>query len=137
MRWMPLPDSERSCIFLPRRHRFMYGTEKMKNKIFRRFFFYCKNGATFGFRGRSIFLFSLMDPYFRLFYSSIFKFFPMTLFLIRSFMLYPCAKEGKVVFLFLDKSFYTHRGILYCRITILSSKEYYTARRLFASCVRR
>lgn len=90
----------------------MYGTEKMKNKIFRRFFSCYKNGATFGFRGRSIFL-------------------------IRGFMLYPCAKEGKVVFLFLDKSFYTHRGILYCRITILSSKEYYTARRLFASCVRR
>ena len=115
----------------------MYGTEKMKNKIFRRFFSYYKNGATFGFRGRSIFLFSLTGPYFRIFYSSIFKFFPMTLFLIRGFMLYPCAKEGKVVFLFLDKSFYTHRGILYCRITILSSKEYYTARRLFASCVRR
>lgn len=90
----------------------MYGTEKMKNKIFRRFFSYYKNGATFGFRGRSIFL-------------------------IRGFMLYPCAKEGKVVFLFLDKSFYTHREILYCRITIRSSKEYYTARRLFASCVRR
>ena len=33
----------------------MYGTEKMKNKIFRRFFSYYKNGATFGFRGRSIF----------------------------------------------------------------------------------
>ena len=72
----------------------MYGTEKMKNKIFRRFFSYYKNGATFGFRGRSIFL-------------------------IRGFMLYPCAEEGKVVFLFLDKSFYTHREILYCRITIL------------------
>lgn len=90
----------------------MYGTEKTKNKIFRRFFSCYKNGATFGFRGRSIFL-------------------------IRGFMLYPCAKEGKVVFLFLDKSFYTHREILYCRITILSAKEYYTARRLFASCVRR
>ena len=90
----------------------MYGTEKMKNKIFRRFFSCYKNGATFGFRGRSIFL-------------------------IRGFMLYPCAKEGKVVFLFLDKSFYTHREILYCRMIILSSKEYYTARRLFASCVRR
>ena len=90
----------------------MYGTGKMKNNIFRRFFSCYKNGATFGFRGRSIFL-------------------------IRGFMLYPCAKEGKVVFLFLDKSFYTHIGILYCRITILSSKEYYTARRLFASCVRR
>ena len=90
----------------------MYGTEKTKNKIFRRFFSCYKNGATFGFRGRSIFL-------------------------IRGFMLYPCAKEGKVVFLFLDKSFYTHREILYCRITILSSREYYTARRLFASCVRR
>ena len=90
----------------------MYGTEKTKNKIFRRFFSCYKNGATFDFRGRSIFL-------------------------IRGFMLYPCAKEGKVVFLFLEKSFYTHREILYCRITILSSKEYYTARRLFASCVRR
>ena len=137
MRWMPLPDSERSCIFLPRRHRFMYGTEKMKNKIFRRFFSYIKMERLSVFEVVLFFLFSLMDPYFRLFYSSIFKFFPMTLFLIRGFMLYPCAKEGKVVFLFLDKSFYTHRGILYCRITILSAKEYYTARRLFASCVRR
>lgn len=115
----------------------MSETERMKNKFLRGFFSYYKNGATFGFRGRSIFLFSLMDPYFRLFYSPIFKFFPRTLFLIRDFMLYPCAQEGKVVFLFLDKSFYTHREILYCRITILSSKEYYTARRLFASCVRR
>ena len=66
----------------------MYGTEKMKNKIFRRFFSYYKNGATFGFRGRSIFLFSLMGPYFRIFYSSIFKFFPMTLFLIRGLWLF-------------------------------------------------
>ena len=113
----------------------MYGTEKMKNKIFRRFFSYYKNGATFGFRGRSIFLFS--GSIFSTFYSAIFQYFPMTFFLIRGFMLYPCAKEGKVVFLFLDKSFYTHREILYCRITILSSKEYYTARRLFASCARR
>ena len=137
MRWMPLPDSERSCIFLPRRHRFMSGTERMKNNIFRRFFSCYKNGATFGFRGRSIFLFSLMDSYFRLFYSSIFKFFPMTLFLIRGFMLYPCAKEGKVVFLFLDKSFYTRRRTCSLPVLLLSSEEYDTARRFFSSCIRR
>ena len=119
----------------------MYGTEKMKNKIFRRFFGdfspAIKMERLSVFEVVLFFLFSPMGPYFRLFYSSIFKFFPMTLFLIRGIMLYPCAKEGKVVFLFLDKSFYTHREILYCRMTILSSKEYYTARRLFASCVRR
>ena len=51
----------------------MYGTEKMKNKIFRRFFSYYKNGATFGFRGRSIF----------------FELFPMALFLICGFMAIP------------------------------------------------
>ena len=34
----------------------MSGTERMKNNIFRRFFSYYKNGATFDFRGRSIFL---------------------------------------------------------------------------------
>ena len=34
----------------------MYGTERMKNNIFWRFLSYYKNGATFGFRGRSIFL---------------------------------------------------------------------------------
>ena len=115
----------------------MYGTEKMKNKIFRRFFSYYKNGATFGFRGRSIFLFSLMDPYFRLFYSSIFKFFPMNLFLIRGFMLYPCAKEGKVVFLFLDKSFYTRRRTCSLPVLLLSPEEYDTAGRFFFSCKRR
>ena len=137
MRWMPLPDSERCCIFLPRRQRFMSGTERMKNNIFRRFFSCYKNGATFGFRGRSIFLFSLMDSYFRLFYSSIFKFFPMTLFLIRGFMLYPCAKEGKVVFLFLDKSFYTRRRTRSLPVLLLSPEEYDTARRFFSSCIRR
>ena len=34
----------------------MSGTERMKNNIFRRFFSYYKNGATFDFRGRAIFL---------------------------------------------------------------------------------
>ena len=70
---MPLPDSERCCIFLPRRHRFMSGTERMKNNIFRRFFSYCKNGATFDFRGRSIFFDFLLIAYFRIFpYDSLF-----------------------------------------------------------------
>lgn len=114
----------------------MYGTEKMKNKIFRRFFSYIKMERLSVFEVVLFFIFS-NGSIFSTLYSSIFKFFLMTLFLIRGFMLYPCAKEGKVVFLFLDKSFYTHREILYCRITIRSSKEYYTARRLFASCVRR
>ena len=89
----------------------MYGTEKTKNKIFRRFFSCYKNGATFGFRGRSIFL-------------------------IRGFMLYPCAKEGKVVFLSLDKSFYARRRYS-LPVLLLSPKEYDIARRFFSSCIRR
>ena len=51
----------------------MYGTEKTKNKIFRRFFSCYKNGATFGFRGRSIFFDFLLIAYFRIFpYGSLF-----------------------------------------------------------------
>ena len=90
----------------------MSGTERMKNNIFRRFFSYYKNGATFDFRGRSIFL-------------------------IRGFMLYPCAQEGKDVFLFLDKSFYTRRRTRSLLVLLLSPEEYDTARRFFASCIRR
>jgi len=45
----------------------MSGTERMKNNIFRRFFSYCKNGATFDFRGRSIFFDFLLIAYFRIF----------------------------------------------------------------------
>ncbi len=51
----------------------MYETERMKNKNFRRFFSYYKNGATFGFRGRSIFFDFLLIAYFRIFpYGSLF-----------------------------------------------------------------
>ena len=51
----------------------MSGTERMKNNIFRRFFSYCKNGATFDFRGRSIFFDFLLIAYFRIFpYGSLF-----------------------------------------------------------------
>ena len=45
----------------------MSGTERMKNNIFWRFFSYYKNGATFGFRGRSIFFAFFLIAYFRLF----------------------------------------------------------------------
>ena len=51
----------------------MSGTERMKNNIFRRFFSYYKNGATFDFRGRSIFFDFLLIAYFRIFpYGSLF-----------------------------------------------------------------
>jgi len=49
--------------------------------------------------------------------------------------LYPCAKEGKVVFLSLDKSFYTRRRTCSLPVLLLSSEEYDTARRFFSSCI--
>lgn len=51
----------------------MSGTERMKNKNFRRFFSCYKNGATFGFQGRSIFFDFLLIAHFRIFpYDSLF-----------------------------------------------------------------
>lgn len=51
----------------------MYETERMKNKFLRGFFSYYKNGATFDFRGRSIFFDFLLIAYFRRFpYGSLF-----------------------------------------------------------------
>ncbi len=51
----------------------MYETERMKNKFLRGLFSYYKNGATFGFRGRSIFFDFLLIAYFRIFpYDSLF-----------------------------------------------------------------
>lgn len=51
----------------------MSGTERMKNKFLRGFFSYYKNGATFGFRDRSIFFDFLLIAYFRIFpYGSLF-----------------------------------------------------------------
>ncbi len=76
----------------------MYGTEKMKNNIFRRFFSYCKNGATFDFRGRSIFFDFLLIAYFRIFpYGSLFD--------LRLYGYTLVLKREKLYFYFWTKAF--------------------------------
>ena len=61
----------------------MSGTERMKNNIFRRFFSYYKNGATFDFRGRSIFL--ILNEYRT----------RSVRYLVHGFMVIPLCERGK------------------------------------------
>ena len=76
----------------------MSGTERMKNNIFRRFFSYCKNGATFDFRGRSIFFDFLLIAYFRIFpYGSLFD--------LRLYGYTLVLKREKLYFYFWTKAF--------------------------------
>ena len=76
----------------------MYGTERMKNKIFRRFFSYYKNGATFDFQGRSILFDFLLIAYFRIFpYGSLFD--------LRLYGYTLVLKREKLYFYFWTKAF--------------------------------
>lgn len=77
----------------------MSETERMKNKFLRGFFSYYKNGATFDFRGRSIFFDFLLIAYFRIFpYGSLFD--------LRLYAIPLCERGKSCIFILGQKLLY-------------------------------